>query len=121
MIPAELTPDDEALLVAEGWTLVDGSAGDWRDPYTRDAVPAWRALELVRRDVGGVDAQRVLRRLAGAVEALGVTVLQYRLEVQRKVVRQEITAEDLAAVQQVTDRLRELGRETAGRCAPRGS
>lgn len=123
MIPAELSPEDEALLTAEGWTLVDGSAGDWRDPYTRDAVPGWRALELVAKDTGApvVDIHRALKRLSETSDALAVTVLQLRLECQRKVARGEDTREAADKAMRATELLREAGRQVAALCAPRGS
>lgn len=119
MTRAELTADDEALLVAEGWTLVDGSAGDWRDPYTRDAMPGWRALELVRRDVGGADPKVATRRATAAAEALHVTVCQFVLEVQRRMLRRAVTPADIEALRHVTDRIRDVGREVGALCEPR--
>ena len=119
----EITPEQEALLLAEGWRPVDGSAGDWRDPYTRDALPGWRALELVAKDTAEtvVDIHQALRRLAQTSEALSVAVLQLRLEGQRKVVRGEDTREAADKALRATELLRETGRQVAALCAPRGS
>lgn len=119
MTPAELTPEQEALLTAEGWRPVDGSAGDWRDPYTRDAVPGWRALEMVRRDVGGVDPKTATRRATAAAEALHLTVCQFVLEVQRRMLQRAATPADIEALRHVTDRIRDVGREVGALCEPR--
>lgn len=54
--PRQLTDAERAELVEAGWTLAsdpcDLSRDDWRDPSSRNIYPAWRALEIARRDRG---------------------------------------------------------------------
>lgn len=109
----DLTVDDRALLTAEGWREVEGSAGCWRDPYTQDLLPPRDALARVRKDRSEVLDREALRAMRRAVSDLELDVLALDLEAKRGAVRSENPTAANRAVQDVTEALNALRRKAS--------
>lgn len=109
----ELTEGDRALLAAEGWREVEGSAGRWRDPYTQDLLPPRDALARVRKDRSEVLDRDACRAMRKAVSDLEVDVLQLDLEAKRVVVWKGDPTAANRAVRDVAEALNALRRKAS--------